>query len=65
MMDDLAYLIAQRRTADRAREALPGSPLLPDHVRPLRRRLSVALRRLADRLEPVPHAGATTGAECR
>ena len=66
MIDDLAYLIAQQRTAARAREALPGSPVLPDDQnKTLRHRGSVVLRRLADWLEPRPPAGATAVAECR
>jgi hypothetical protein len=54
-------LLAVLRTHDFAHSAMPDAPVLlepesPD--RPLRRRLAVALHRLADRLEPIPSRSA-------
>jgi hypothetical protein len=60
MLDYVAYLTAQRRTADRAREALPCAPVLPESPatrlarRSLRRGIGLALYRLADLVTPVP-----------
>lgn len=52
MQDFVAYLAAQQRTAAFAQEALPSSPVRPDHRdRPLSRRASVALRWLPDQLD--------------
>jgi hypothetical protein len=70
MTDYVAYTTAQRQTADEAYSALPNSPIRPDRHRvPLRHRASVALRRLADRLEPapasVPASTAPALADCR
>jgi hypothetical protein len=54
-------ILAVQRTHDLAHSAMPDAPVLrepevPD--RPLRRRLAVALHRLADRLEPRPSRSA-------
>jgi hypothetical protein len=66
MIDFVAYSTARQRTADEARAALPNSPVRPDRRgTPLRRRASVALRRLADRLEPAPNGTVQAVADCR
>lgn len=57
MLDVIAYLDAQRRTGELAREALPDSPTVapaPPSSRgtTLRHQISAVLRRLADALEP-------------
>ncbi len=62
MIEFIAYLSAQQRTEDLARQALPDAPARPDRVAsrrsslfvPVRARLSLTLRRLADRIEPPP-----------
>jgi hypothetical protein len=60
MLDYVAYLTAQRRTADRAREALPCAPVLPEspatrrELRSLRRGIGLAFYRLGDFVTPVP-----------
>ncbi|MBX6340964.1 MAG: hypothetical protein IRY97_00790 [Thermomicrobiaceae bacterium] len=64
MFDDVAYLLAQRQTRDHAGAALPNAPpqahALTVAARPRlagpRRGLSLALRRLADQVEPVCQA---------
>jgi hypothetical protein len=70
MFDYIAYLMAQQRTADRAREALPDSPVRsPENAGdpgrwsyPFRRSISNGLRWLADRLDPIRDCpAATTG----
>lgn len=76
MLDFIAYVDAQRRTTQVAREALPDSPVRSDaarsrrayRVREARRRASTLLYRVADLLAPVPgdrryEAGAPAGAE--
>jgi len=61
MMLPLAAQFARMATHERARSALPAAPVTPvrDQRRPTtprgRRRLAAALRRTADRLEPVAH----------
>ena len=65
MLDFIAFWTTEQRTAELARGALPDSPLHPDRRRyPLRQRASVALRWLADRLEPTPHGAAPVVADC-
>jgi hypothetical protein len=58
MLDPIAARLAVLSTRDFARSALPGAPVRqqpePAAARPLRRRTALALRRLADRLEPAP-----------
>jgi hypothetical protein len=60
MLDYVAYLTAQRRTADRAREALPCAPVLSEspatrrELHSLRRGIGLALYRLGDFVTPVP-----------
>ncbi len=62
MIEFVAYLAAQERTADLAWSALPNAPVQPEseHGRlrgratAVRLRISVVLRRLADRIEPAP-----------
>jgi hypothetical protein len=50
-----AYLAAQNRTANAANSALPDSPVVPDRPkRDPRLRISLAIRRLADRIDPMP-----------
>jgi len=59
-----ATISARQRTADLGRSALPDAPIIPEPERPTRRAgqpaadlrhgVSIALRRLADRLEPSP-----------
>jgi hypothetical protein len=66
MIDFVAYSTARQRTADEARAALPNAPVRSDRGgTPLRRRASVALRRLADRLEPAPDGSVPAAADCR
>jgi hypothetical protein len=52
--------MALQQTRDLAHSALPDAPVRDDldapADRPLRRRAARSLRRLADRLEPVPSA---------
>jgi hypothetical protein len=52
--------MALQQTRDLAHSALPDAPVRHDldarAPRPLRRRAASGLRRLADRLEPVPSA---------
>jgi hypothetical protein len=61
MIEFVAYLSAQQGTDDLARQALPDAPVRPDRkvrrapaLAPVRAQLSLALRRLADRIEPAP-----------
>jgi hypothetical protein len=50
-----AFLAAQSRTASVADSARPDSPIVPDRPRhDLRLRISMAIRRLADRIDPGP-----------
>jgi hypothetical protein len=66
MSDATAILavMALQQTRDLARSALPDAPVRHDldaaADRPLRRRAARGLRRLADRLEPLPTASAWT-----
>ncbi len=64
MLDPIAARMAVQDTRDLARSALPDAPVRPGPeraaARPLRRRAAVALRRLADRLEPAPRLSAGT-----
>jgi hypothetical protein len=53
-------VMALQQTRDLAHSALPDAPVRRDldaAHRPLRRRTARGLRRLADRLEPIPAAG--------
>jgi hypothetical protein len=56
--------MALQQTYDLAHSALPDAPVRHDldapAERPLRRRTARGLRRLADRLEPVPSASVCT-----
>lgn len=55
MFDYITYLAAQERTTDASRAALPNSPVRLDReTNSIRRRMSVAFRWLADRLDPIP-----------
>jgi hypothetical protein len=58
MLDPIAGHLAARQTRDLAHSALPHAPVreepAPVPTRSLRRLAAVALRRLADRLEPIP-----------
>ena len=66
MLDFVAYTAAQRWTADETLSALPSSPIRPDRRRSwTRRRVSVTLRRLADRLDPAPAVPGPALADCR
>jgi hypothetical protein len=64
MLDPIAGHLAIQQTRDLARSARPGAPVRDDLAttadRPLRRRTAVVLRRLADRLEPIPTVSAGT-----
>jgi hypothetical protein len=62
MLDPIAARLAVLSTCDWAHSALPGAPVLPEPAaaRPLRRRTALALRRLADRLEPAPRLSPRT-----
>jgi hypothetical protein len=64
MLDLIAARLAVQQTRDLTHSALPDAPVRrdpePAPVRPLRRRAAVALRRLADRLEPAPKLSAGT-----
>lgn len=70
MIDFVAYLHAQERTADLAWSALPNAPEQPEpeHWRlrgraiAVRLQISVVLRRLADRIEPSPACRDPVGA---
>jgi hypothetical protein len=57
-------IMALQQTHDLAHSALPDAPVRHDldarAPRPLRRRAARRLRRLADRLEPVPSASVCT-----
>jgi hypothetical protein len=57
-------VMALQQTRDLAHSALPDAPVRHDldaaARRPLRRRTARGLRRLADRLEPIPAASAGT-----
>jgi hypothetical protein len=56
-------IVALQQTRDLAHSALPDAPVRHDletTERPLRRRTARGLRRLADRLEPVPATAAGT-----
>jgi hypothetical protein len=58
MLDPIAGRLAVQEVRNLARSALPGAPVCPVPepipARRLRRRSAVALRWLADRLEPTP-----------
>jgi hypothetical protein len=62
MLEFTAYIAAQELTQKSADEARPGAPARPDHARPrlasgwrgTRRAVSLALRRIADGIEPAP-----------
>ena len=58
MLDPIVGHLAVQRTRDLTHSALPHAPLReetpPVPTRSLRRLAAVALRRLADRLEPLP-----------
>lgn len=58
MLDPIAGHLAIQQTRELARSALPDAPVRqqpePAEAWPLRRRTALALRRLADRLEPAP-----------
>ena len=64
MLDPIAGHLALQQTRDLAHSARPDAPVRDDLAvttdRPLRRRTAVALRRLADRLEPIPTVSAGT-----
>ena len=68
MFDYIAYLMAQQRTADRAREAFPDSPVREREIelhpgrrsQPFRRSISNGLRWLADRFDPIRDCPAPT-----
>jgi hypothetical protein len=73
VIDFSAYLAAQRLTQELVSEALPDAPVRVDRV-PVARRarviaarqwLSLTLRRLADRLEPLPEPAKPAMAGCR
>jgi hypothetical protein len=56
-------VMALQQTHDLAHSALPDAPVRDDldtAERPLRRRAARGLRRLADRLEPIPATAAGT-----
>jgi hypothetical protein len=64
MIHFIAYMQALERTAEYARGALPDAPVRPDSPARLARRsvemrprLALALRSLADRVQPVPADG--------
>ena len=69
-LDYIALVGATQQTDDLARSALPDSPVRPDAVttqsalRGLRYGLSLALRRLADALEPAPNRPAPAPDGC-
>ncbi|SNT64191.1 hypothetical protein SAMN05421812_116141 [Asanoa hainanensis] len=58
MLDPTAFVQALNATRDHVYSARPDAPVVPDRVRrtgrgdPLRRLAAVALRRVADRVEP-------------
>jgi hypothetical protein len=58
MHELIAGHLAVQQTRGLARSALPDAPIRrqpePAAARPLRRRTALALRRVADRLEPAP-----------
>jgi hypothetical protein len=57
MLDLIPAHLAVQQTRDLARSALPDAPVRPEPelgVGVLRRLAAVGLRRLADRLQPVP-----------
>lgn len=64
MLDPIAGQLAAQQTRDLAHSARPGAPVRDDLTtttdQPLRRRVAVALHRLADRLEPIPTVSAGT-----
>jgi hypothetical protein len=62
MLEFTAFLAAQQQTRDAAHSALPDAPVrpapararvMPQEIR-LRQQISLALRRLADLVEPAP-----------
>jgi hypothetical protein len=58
-MPPTTLVIAARVSADLARSALPGAPVVLDeprnrHAKAVRRRAAAALHRLADAVAPVP-----------
>lgn len=72
MHDFAAYISGPKLTAEIARRALPDAPVIPDPVSGgatttgalLRQRVGLALRRLADFVEP-PAGCAPVGVGCR
>lgn len=72
VVDYIAYLLAQQKTAASAREARPDSPMQPPDGCPhlarlqarLRRSAGSALRDLADRLEPAAKPARLVCEEC-
>jgi hypothetical protein len=64
VLDLIGGRLAVQQTRDLAHSALPDAPVRRDPepvaVRPLRRGAAVALRRLADRLEPAPTLSTST-----
>lgn len=61
MMEPIAAIIGVNLTRQYAHSAMPDAPVQPERPRPakrvgpVRRGAAVTLRRLANRLEPVPH----------
>lgn len=55
MLDFTIYQSAKQHMEKHANEALPTSPVRPDaHRRTFRHRVSIALHRLAEQLDPHP-----------
>lgn len=73
LLDVVALQSSQDRMSATARAALPDAPVVPDERAPervsriasLRLRVSLLLRVLADRIEPVPGCGAGSVAPSR
>lgn len=68
MFDYITYLAAQERTTDESREALPDSPVLSDRESTMiwnRRTVGQVVRRLADRIDPLPDGRIPTTANSR
>ena len=72
MSDLVVFLAAQRLTSDLAYGARPDAPTRPEtesaplgaKLVPLRQRLSVGLRRLADAIEPAPKPRSPAATSC-